>query len=287
MAITFKNLDFKTSKGLIPAIYCGKFENAKNIVIHLNIACGIKELIKFYNIPDFKHSVFLSIDLPGHGSCKIKPSRHPHYYIRIIHEIVDQIKAKDPNKKIIFFGESFGANLASLYCKKYFYENNQYILLNPPFKIRNPKKTKEEKNTDNTFKLACKYIFTLLTNIDTYSIPHGIHNLTNNIVFLRMWKMRAQENKQSTKINLATWFSMSKARKFILNHYEIDAMPQITLITSKEDFYYQKNKNTIDKLTSYKLKNNGIEIFSEGDHFLVINPSSQKEIWKIVLKHDK
>ena len=90
--------------------------------------------------------------------------------------------------------------------------------------------------------------------------------------------MRAQENKQSTKINLATWFSMSKARKFILNHYEIDAMPQITLITSKEDFYYQKNKNTIDKLTSYKLKNNGIEIFSEGDHFLVINPSSQKEI---------
>ena len=35
MAITFKNLDFKTSKGLIPAIYCGKFENAKNIGIHV------------------------------------------------------------------------------------------------------------------------------------------------------------------------------------------------------------------------------------------------------------
>ena len=204
MSISFKNLDFETSKGIIPGIYCGEFESAKNIIFHLNVACGTKELIKLFNIPDFKHSVFLSIDLPGHGSCKIKPSRHPYSYVRIIHEIVNKIKTKDQNKKIIFFGESFGANLASLYSKKYFSENNEYILLNSPLKIKNPKRSKQEKNTDTKLKLICKYIFTLLTNIDTFSIPYGIHELTDNVMFLRIWKIRAKLNRQSTKINLAS-----------------------------------------------------------------------------------
>lgn len=279
---------YKIKKGIIPAILFGDIKKSSNIFLHLNISNGNKEISKFFKIPNLKKSCFLIVDLPGHGECKIKVSRRTSYFVDIIKNLIELIKKQNKNiKKVFLVGESFGANLAILLTKKYSSLVQNVIAINPPLKLKNPKKSIDEKGADNTFKLTCKFIFTLLTNINTYSIPKGINQLTDNQIFIRVWKMYSNKQKQDTKVNLAAWFSMHKTRHYLKKHFKENLLPTITLIDSKEEFYYDKNKNTISILQKTKSSNNVIRLLEYGTHILSIDTKYSDTIWNELVKLDK
>lgn len=283
-----QKVDYEIKKGTIPGILFGDIKKSSNIFLHLNISNGNKEISKFFKIPNLKKSCFLIIDLPGHGECKIKASRRTSYFLNIIKNLIELIKKQNKNiKKVFIVGESFGANLAILLTKKYSSLIESVIAINPPLKLKNPKKSKDEKGADNTFKLTCKFIFTILTNINTHSIPKGINQLTDNQIFIRVWKMYSNKQKQDTKVNLAAWFSMHKTRHYLKKHYRNDLLPSITLIDSKEEFYYDKNKKTISVLNAAKTQNNFINLLDHGSHILTIDTKYSGTIWNELVKLDK
>lgn len=281
-------VEYTLKEGKIPGILFGNIESSKKLFLHLNISNGNKEISKFFKIPNFKNSSYLIIDLPGHGECKIKASRFTLYYLKIINKLILGIKQKYSNiKNFYIVGESFGANLGILFIKKYPNLIEKVIAINPPLKLKNPKKSQDEKNADNTLKLAAKFIFTILTNINTHSIPKGINQLTDNQIFIRVWKMYSVQQKQDTKVNLAAWFSMSKTRKYLKKHFSNDLSPEILLIDSKEEFYFDKNKRTLDYLSKINSKNNHLKLLNNGHHILSIDQKYSDKIWEELIKLDK
>ncbi len=280
-------LNIEISKGIIPAIVYGDINNASNIFLHLNIANGSKDFSKFWRLPEFKKSCVIIVDLPGHGDCNIKSSQFIGYYLKVINNTISKIKTTYQNvTKVYLTGESFGADLAILFIKKYPNGVNGCVSINPPLKLKNPKHIKGQSKADSTFKLSCKYIFTLLTNINTYSIPHGIDQLTSNQTFLRVWSMFSASKKQDTRINLACWKAMYKAKRYLVNHFKNSATPNIYLIDTKTEFYYLKNKKTLDYLLT-KVYNNKVYLLDGGDHLLTIDQIWQTKVWEILASLDK
>ncbi|MDE6477222.1 MAG: alpha/beta hydrolase [Mycoplasmoidaceae bacterium] len=286
--MTFNKYNIFIKQGEIPGLVYGDIQKTKNIFVHLNISNGTKDICKFFSIPEFKNSCYYIFDLPGHGECYIRAKRSVKWFIKIIRSIISKIKMDNKNlEKFYIVGESFGANLGILLAKKYPAIVNKVIAINPPLKLKNPKKSQDEVNADNTFKLAIKYIVTLLTNINTHSIPKGINQLTDNQIFIRVWKMYSSTKMQDTKVNLAAWFSMAKARKALINHFNKNLQPPILLIDTKKEFYYSKNKKTIEKIIPKESALNKVLLLNNGYHILTIDIKYSNVLWKELLLLDK
>lgn len=282
-------LDIKITSGDIPGIVYGDIKSSKNIFLYLNTANGNKSVSKFWKLPEFEHSCLYIIDLPGHGDCKIKSSKHWKFYVKCISETIYRIRREFRNIiNVYLVGESFGANLAILTVKKHSEQVDSCIAINPPLRVRNPKHDKKIKDDADSFiSLVFKYAVTITTNINTYTIPHGIEQLTSNPVFLRVWHMSAETKKQDTRINLACWWSMDNTRKYILSHYKHNGIPPIWIISSKKDFYYCKNQKTFDKISIVNNFNNKLFLLEEGEHFLDLDKNNCCKLWEIVKQLDK
>lgn len=284
----FNKYNILIKQGEIPGLVCGDIKKANNIFIHLNISNGTKDICKFFSIPEFKNSCYYIFDLPGHGECYIRARKNVKWFIKIIQSIILKIKKDNKNlEKFYIVGESFGANLGILLAKKCPNIVNKVIAINPPLKLKNPKKSQDEVNADNTLRLALKYIITLLTNINTYSIPKGINQLTDNQIFIRVWKMYSSTKMQDTKVNLAAWFSMVKARRALINHFNKNLRPSILLIDTKKEFYYSKNKKILEKIIPKQSDLNKVLLLNNGHHILTIDIKYSNILWKELLFLDK
>lgn len=260
----------------IPYCLHGDIASSSSIVIHLNCANASSSISKLFKLPKEKNYCFLSLDLPGHGESLNKSYRWNCNYLKVIKAFICQIKETYKNiYKVFLSGESWGANLAIMFCDKYKYLINGITCWNAPSKIINIKEGNKKK-----FDIILKHIVTFLFNIRYQTTAYNIQQLTDNKIFLRIWKMNLKARNSDAKINIAAWISMLPAWTKLKKQFKQSDTTPITYIQSKQDIYFKSNNKWIKKINTHDHGINKLIIINQGMHLLSLDPcGNDKVIW--------
>lgn len=277
----FESLKIKIKIGDIPIIWCGQNKNPKKIFFILNVANAPKEIVKMYDLKniDTQNNLLVSLDWPGVGESPLQPSKKIRYYLYYINQIINYFKDKYPNSKFNLIGESFGADIAILYAKKYPKSIDTLIASNPPFGLRNPKKSEE---SDSTFYMFWTHLFTLLFNKEYKTTPAGFEQLTNNELLKRMFLI-SRKKTQSSRLHVAAWKAMMLGKKATIKRFKNDLEPNSYFFFAKNEFYCKKNQPILKKIKQCKTTKNKIFEFNSSEHFLFFDPQMAKQIWEKIL----
>ncbi len=251
--------------------------NEKQVIIHLNGINFSNSLNRFWKMPINELPAFLFLNLPGNDP-KLKPYKSNKKYLKIINGFIGALKKEFPKiQKIYITGESWGANLALLYAKKYSKSIDGVICWNAPSKINS--KISPKTKTQN-FKIGIQHLSGLIFNTNSRCLTGDMKLLTNNNILLRIYACQGTKNLGFTRLNLAAWFSMKPSYKYLEKHFKLNKELPIVYIQTKQDCYYELNADKLNKINKFSNDKNKIILQNEGMHLLSLDINgNDKIIW--------
>ncbi|MGL4951646.1 MAG: alpha/beta fold hydrolase [Mycoplasma sp.] len=240
-------------------------ENEKNdnVIFFLNGSNGSTEVISTYKHQVFKENYIVTFDNIAHGNNTLDHSSNYLDFLNFAKDMIANVMQEEifKGKKVILIGESFGASLILLLATRF---NNIADLF---FPWNAPSQTGRIKGFQKKmiFSNGTKKIFTLLTNIETYSIRLFGDDMTTNKAVLRINKM-AGITYSSNKLHVAILKSILTIRRILRNAQNL---PHNCIYNqSFEDIMYNKKLN-LDKFEN-------INFYKKGFHLLSFEPQADE-----------
>jgi len=278
-----KKIDLKVSEKLtLGCLLSNEISKAKKVIIHLNGVNFPNSFNRFWKIPNDLGATFVFINLPG-NDINLKPSKYNKYYLEIINQSILTLKSMYPNiEKVYITGESWGANLALLFAKKYRDTIDGVLCWNAPSKIVT---SVSIFNTWQKVVIGFRHFLCILFNTNTYCPVGNMQKLTNNPIILRVFTASKTPVNGFTRLDLAAWYSMIPAFRYLKKHFKSNYSLPITYIQTEYDCYYSKNIKKLNKIKMYSNDHNKITFQKEGMHLLSIDPYGNDQIiWKELKK---
>lgn len=273
-------------KTVIDCLSNKELNKTRNLVIHIPAVYMSCSCMRYFNIPYEYNFTVLCVELIKNNNNNLKETRYNRYYLNIIHSIINKIKSLYPNiKKIILTGESWGANLAMIYARKYFNNIDGIVCWNGCRKVITILDEKSRRH--NFFTNAWKHVLSLLFNCNFYSTRGNISQLTDNDIFIRLSKIKKMnlEANTSSRVNLAVWFSMRPAWKSLKKIFKMNQKLPFTYIQSQQDVYYKVNKFDVEKIKKNSNGYNNLILVKKGYHLLSLDQYNNDQIiWKSINK---
>ena len=249
----------------------------KQVIIHLNGINFSNSLNRFWKVPIDELPPIVFLNLTGNDP-KIKSYRTNYNYVKLIKKCIWSLKQKFPNiAKIYLTGESWGANLALLYVKKFPTSVAGVVCWNAPGKINSQLSAKSKiKN----FKIAMIHLSSILFNTNSQCESGDMKLITDNEILLRIYNRPGAQNRGFANLDLAAWYAMRPSFRYLKKHFKSNKKLPITYIQTKQDCYYTLNMKKINKFISYANDVNKIIIQDKGMHLLSLDMNgNDKIIW--------
>ncbi|MBP5256765.1 MAG: alpha/beta hydrolase [Mycoplasma sp.] len=252
--------------------------NETQVIIHLNGINFNNSLNRFWKIQVEEFPPFLFLNLPGNDP-NLKPYRTNWKYLKIIKGFIDAFKNEFPKiEKFYITGESWGANLALLYAKKFSNSIAGVVCWNAPSKINT--KLSQKSKLDN-LNIGIQHILCFLLNINFRCFTGDMNQITNNEILLRIYHQQCKLKLGFTRLDLAVWYAMKPSFRYLKKHFKSNMNLPIVYIQTKEDCYYKLNIKKLNKIIQYSNNTNKIIIQEQGMHLLSLDVNdNDKIIWK-------
>ena len=274
-----KKIDLKVSEKLtLNCLLSNEISETNTIIIHLNGINFSNSFNRFWKIPEDLNATFVFIDLPG-NDVNLKPSKFNRYYLKIINQSISALKSMYPNiKKVYMTGESWGANLSLLFAQKYPDKIDGVLCWNGPSKVNTSLST---FNTRQKMAIGMRHFLCVLFNTNTFCPIGNVTKLTDNPIVLRIFLSSKTPITGFTRLDLAAWYSMIPAFRYLKKHFKSRNSLPITYIQTENDCYYEKNINILNKIKIYSNDRNRIVFQKGGAHLLSVDPNGNDQIiWK-------
>ena len=264
-------------KLIINYIASKNISDQMQVVIHLNGINFSNSLNRFWKMPIDELPPIIFLNLPGNDP-KIKPYRTNKNYIKLIKKCILNLKQKFQNIKNFYLtGESWGANLALLYAKKYPTSIAGIICWNAPSKMNT--RLSAKSNAQN-LKIGMVHLLSILFNTNSRCLTGDMKSITDNEILLRISNKPGYEKQGFVNLDLAAWYAMRPSFKYLKKHFKTNNKLPITYIQTKQDCYYELNIKKINKFISYANNVNKIIIQDKGMHLLSLDTNgNDKIIW--------
>lgn len=267
----------------IPCTYCGDITQTSKVVLHLNSANTNNTIINYFHIPKEKNYCFVCPNLPGNSfESKYSSLSNNNSYIKIIVKIINKIKEIYPNVKQVYLsGESWGANLAILFCHKHHNLISGIVCWNAPNWIVQTEDL--SKTRESTWSVGIKHIITLLTNINFKARVGDLSGLTDNKIFERIYNVALSKRNYincDVRIDIAVFKSMFFTYRYLKKHFKKNIQTPLIYIQTKNDAYYCRNIKKLQKIAKYQKQPNEIIFCENGYHMLTYDmKGNDKVIW--------
>ena len=252
--------------------------NEKQVIIHLNGINFSNSLNRFWRIQVEEFPPFLFLNLPGNDP-NLKPYRTNRKYLKIIKDFINAFKKEFPRiEKFYITGESWGANLALLYARKFPNSIAGVVCWNAPSKINTKLSPKSKLNN---FNIGMRHILCFLLNINFRCFTGDMNQITNNEILLRIYQQQCKLKLGFARLDLAVWFAMKSSFRYLKNHFRLNIKLPIVYIQTKQDCYYKLNIKKLNSIIQYSNNTNKIIIQNQGMHLLSLDTNdNDKIIWK-------
>lgn len=271
MKCVYKTINIPDIKKPVPFIICNKQKNIKRMFLFIHGLDGGCSIVKLFDKSFLnKDDCLVSIDMRGQSNNKNKTSKSYQTYVNDLVKLINYLKKEYGYQKIILLGESWGSALGMIVYTQNRNLIDQLICWNMPLRIQKI----EEIPLIEFSILISKLIFSLLTNIDTFSTRKFNTKLTNNKLIARISKMNDQI-KKSNKIAIAAWLCFYKSKKIVNN--EKNNM-NLLLIQSGEDI--MQDMQMFEKIVSFK----NVYTFDKGTHILSGDITQSAKLFAFIKK---
>ena len=249
----------------------------KQAIIHLNGINFSNSLNRFWKMPIDELPPFIFLNLPGNDP-KIKPYRTNKNYIKLLKKCILSLKQKFPSIENFYLtGESWGANLALLYAKKFPNSIAGIVCWNAPSKVNTSLATKSKFQN---FKTGMIHLSSILFNTNSQCESGNMSLITDNETLLRIYNRPGSQNRGFANLDIAAWYAMRPSFRYLKKHFKSNNKLPITYIQTKQDCYYALNMKKINKFISYANNVNKIIIQDKGMHLLALDMNgNDKIIW--------
>lgn len=255
--------------------------NADAVVIYLHGLNGSKDSLHFLR-RHLTNAHIIGYDARACGKNLNEPSIHVNNAVNDLALLIKTLK-QDLSylniKRFFLIGESFGAAVCLIYCKKY--QDVQGILIwNLPCKIIDVTDTPRTQQ----LKVAIPLLWTLLTNLPTYDYaPSPVEKLSNNRTLILATKLIKQKTLNDNRNIIAAWWGNHHGWNTMLSKsFMQKTTARIIYISSKQDpLRDDKKVNKLDAILNSFLQNRILHYdLKIGTHVLIYDINMDEFILK-------